>query len=351
MEEELASLKIQSFPLLERNVIIETEIGYELGNVIYIVRIKNNGEEPIEGLNIKPSVQKDMFEYDEEVKLISFMAPGEVQTVVFRLRPLRAVFELGIEGKAIQGKDITIKTVLACENGAGSYKLMLKNNRNYSFKKIKVKPILPMDFVSLVPEEEVETLGPEETKVLTFPLITRGEWEILQEHERKISTPYIFQPEKPKRKKFSKPRILSDDELAEIKRNLLAFETVDEILERIGAFADEEEAVEFDFYWTEDVCEEESIEEDIESSMEEVCLEGPIEEDYLMEPAIFVKEIVAEEEAIEYEYEIEIPYEEVCGEGPIEEEYEFLPVKEVKPLGVKPTRAEEIETEPMEMEL
>lgn len=347
---DFVGLGIPNLPLLVKDITMVTEISFDGKNVVYKVYLRNDMNESIGKLRVRPSIQEGMFQPDSEYKVVGPLDPGETGEVVFYLTPLEEAWHLGVEGRAIQGKDIIIHSVLQCWAGTAKFHLQVINNRNYSMKGLKVRPILPEDFVPEIDEMEIDVLGPNEKKKLEFPILTREEWETRQKHEESIRKPWQFFPEKPRRKKRNYPRTMTAEEMAEIRNKLLLAQTDEEILEHIGKTPVEEESVEEAIViWIEEFIEEPPMEEDFEPYIEPVMPEDAIEEEFII-LGITIEEIseeVPEEE--DFDLEWELPIEEICEEEPIEEDFERELIREVKPLDLEGAVTEDIELEPMDL--
>ncbi|MEM2869414.1 MAG: hypothetical protein QW379_03205 [Thermoplasmata archaeon] len=349
---EAIGIGLPPLPLLLKDVTIETTISSDGTIITYTVRVENNSGEPLGRLRVSPSVPPRMFSLDEESRTLPPIEPGGSQSAVFVLRPLEEAWHLGVEGRALAGKDVTVRTVLKCSGGRATYFLEVTNNRNYSIRKLSVRPVLPKEYVSTEECREIELLGPREMRKIDFPIITREEWELLQQHEQSLLRPFYCPQEKPRRKKRGYPRTHTAEEMTALRKTLMLAESDEEILEHIGKEPVPEDAVEDNLVIDiEDFEEEPPLEEDIESYVE-----PPIEEDAVEEEPIILGiklEEISEEGAVEEEPDLsyELPMEEVSEEEPWEEELEHEVVKMVKPLGPAGARAEEIETEDLEMDL
>lgn len=341
------------FPLLESSVLFEFGILYDSGFVIYGVKVTNNSDSPMGRLRIRPRFPEGRFVPDEESKVVGPFGPREERIAAFRLRPVGELGDVCVSGTALQGRDVSIRMVLKVFHGNADFEIFVKNNKTFSLTGVRVHPVLPEDFVPMEGEKTLDAILPGETRSLKFQVITREEWERREKHARGLERPWMYPPEKPRRKRRAHPRAYTAGELAAIEKRLLAMASVEEILERIGDTPDEEEPWEdVPLVWTEESIEEEGHEYPMEIWTEEgVEIDEPLEEPFEWQAAIFVKEEVVEEEGLEEDIRIKLPMEKVCEEGPIEEEFVFEAPKQVKVLGLKGTRAEDIETEPMEMDL
>ncbi len=339
-------------PLLVKDVTIEATISSDGTIILYTIKVENNSGEPLGRLRVSPSVPPKMFSLDEPFRTLPPIDPGMSQSATFVLRPLEEAWHIGVEGRALAGKDVAVKTILRCVNGKATFSLEVQNIRNYSIRKLRVRPVLPEEYVSLQESQEIETLGPNERKTIEFPVITRDEWELLQQHERGILSPFYFSPEKPRRKRRGYPRTHTADEMTALRKTLMLAESDEEILEHIGREPVPEDAVEDSLVIDiEDFEEEPPLEEPLESYVEPVIEEDAVEEEPII-LGIRLEEI-SEEGAVEEEPDLtyELPMEEVSEEPPWEEDIEHEVVKIVKPLGPAGARAEDIETEDLEMDL
>ncbi|MGQ9582889.1 MAG: hypothetical protein ACUVV6_05165 [Thermoplasmatota archaeon] len=349
---EIIGAGLPPLPLLVKDVTIETTISSDGTLIIYTVRVENNSGEPLGRLRVSPSVPPRMFSLDEPFRTLPPIDSGASQSATFVLRPLEEAWHLGVEGRALAGKDVSVRTVLRCVSGRATYSLEVQNIRNYSIRKLRVHPVLPEEYVSLQEFQEIEALGPNERRSIEFPVITRDEWELLQQHERGLLKPFYFSPEKPRRKRRGYPRTHTADEMTALRKTLMLAESDEEILEHIGKEPVPEDAIEDSLVIDiEDFEEEPPLEEPLESYVEPV-----IEEDALEEEPIILGirlEEISEEEAVEEEPDLtyELPMEEVSEELPWEEDIDHEVVKIVKPLGPAGARAEDIETEDLEMDL
>ncbi len=349
---DVIGLGLPPLPLLVKDVTIETTISSDGATITYTVRIENNSAEPLGKLRVRPAVPPSMFALDEEFKTLPPIDVGRSASTTFVLRPLDDAWHLGVEGRALAGKDVTVKTILRCASGKATFFLEVQNNRNYSVRRLTVKPILPVDYVATKDSEEIDVLGPNEKKTIQFPVITKDEWDLIQLHERGMARPFFFSPERPRRKKRGYPRSHTAEEMAELRKTLMLAESDEEILEHIGKDPVEEEAVEDNLVIDiEEFVEEDPLEEELEPYME------PVEEEPPVEEALFITgvtvEPIAEEDAFEEDPDTsyELPMEELAEELPWEEDVDHESIRTVQPLGPTGAKAEDIESEPLEMDL
>jgi hypothetical protein len=349
---DVIGLGLPPLPLLVKDVTIETTISSDGSTITYTVKIENNSGEPLGKLRVRPSVPPNMFSLDEEFKTLPPIDIGKSATITFILKPLDEAWHLGVEGRALAGKDVTVKTILRCQNGQAAFFLEVQNNRNFSVRKLKVKPVLPVEYVATKEYEDIEVLGPNEKKTVQFPVITKEEWELIKLHEQGMAKPFFFSPERPRRKRRGYPRSHTAEEMAELRKTLMLAESDEEMLEHIGKDPVEEEAIEDNLVIDiEEFVEEEPLEEELEPYMEPVEEEPPVEEGFEV-TGVTVEEI-CEEEAFEDgpDTSYELPMEEVSEFPPWEEDVDHEAIRTVKPLGPAGAKAEDIETEPLEMDL
>jgi hypothetical protein len=349
---DVIGLGLPPLPLLVKDVTIETTISSDGSTITYTVRIENNSGETLGRLRVAPSVPPNMFSLDEESRTLPPIDVGKSATTTFILRPLDDAWHLGVEGRALAGRDVTVKTVLRCTGGKAAFFIEVQNNRNYSVRKLKVRPVLPVDYVAMVESEEIESLGPNEKRTIQFPVITKDEWDLIQLHEQGMARPFFFSPERPRRKRRGYPRSHTAEEMAELRKTLMLAESDEEMLEHIGKDPVEEDAIEDNLVIDiEEFVEEDPLEEELESYVEPVEEEPPVEEDFILTGVTV--EVVSEEDAFEEEPDLsyEIPMEEVSEFPPWEDDVDHEAIRAVKPLGPAGAKAEEIETEPLEMDL
>ena len=349
---DVIGIGLPPLPLLVKDVTIETTISSDGTTITYTVKVENNSGEPLGKLRVSPSVPPNMFSLDEEFKTLPPIDIGKSQSTTFILKPLDDAWHLGVEGRALAGKDVTVKTILRCANGQASFFLEVQNNRNYSIRKLQVKPVVPAEYVAMQESEDIEVLGPSEKKTVQFPVITRDEWDLLQIHEKGMARPFFFPPERARRKKRGYPRAHTAEEMSELRKTLMLAESDEEILEHIGKDPVEEDAVEDNLVIDiEEFVEEEPLEEELEPYMEPVEEEPAVEEDLYITGVTI--EPVAEEDAFEDDPDTsyELPMEDVAEEPPWEEDVDHEAIRSVRPLGPSGAKAEEIETEPLEMDL
>jgi uncharacterized repeat protein (TIGR01451 family) len=349
---DVIGLGLPPLPLLVKDVTIETTISSDGSTITYTVRIENNSGEPLGKLRVTPSVPPSMFSLDEEFKTLPPIDIGKSASTTFILKPLDDAWHLGVEGRALAGKDVTVRTILRCQNGQASFFLEVQNNRNFSVRKLKVKPVLPNEYVATKDSEEIEALGPNEKKTIQFPVITKDEWDLIQLHEQGMARPFFFSPERPRRKRRGYPRSHTAEEMSELRKTLMLAESDEEMLEHIGKDPVEEEAIEDNLVIDiEEFVEEDPLEEELEPYMEPVEEEGPVEEGFMLTGVTV--EPISEEDAFEEEPDLsyELPMEEVSEFPPWEDDIDHEAIRTVKPLGPAGAKAEDIETEPLEMDL
>ncbi len=293
----------KAFPWGETDATIETEIGYELDKILYTVTITNNTPETIGMVRIVPSIPIDAFIVDEQSKYLGPIFSGESKSAVFKLTPVQEYWELGITGKAIEGRDISIRTILRCNKGRTSYEVVVKNNRTYNMKCVKVKPFLPPEFSIDEKERTIEVLKPLESVQLEFRVRPKSI------HVHPLRTFGVGAPE---RKNVNVPKPFTAEELAEaLKKRSERTET----------------DLEYGF-----------IEDDFLENDFDLAEGGGKVDSGLGEEGIVIKPSEPIPEPVEFEnYE----------EGPVEEELDIV----VKPMGMTVKKVKDIEVEGLELEL
>jgi hypothetical protein len=329
---EILQTVATEYPLTELNLTLEISVTFEQGIILYNVRVQNNTDKVIRKIVIRPSIDEEVFQIEERARTVGPLTPGSAQTVIFRLKPVQEKWELGVPGKIFGGRDIAMKAILKTEDGVASYELELANTKKYSIRFLKVKPILPEDFVAMEQEKTINLLEAGEKKKVKFDLIARKEWEALQKHEDGLKKHWIFFAEKPRRKRRGYPRKYTKEEMAEIRRHILFTEADEELLKLIGDKGIDEEALEigliFDYL---SLIEEEALEEDFE--LRTFVIDEPIDESPL---------------EIEFDFSKILS---VIEEDPFEEDFDIETIRDVRPLDLEGAHAEDIEIEPMEMDI
>jgi hypothetical protein len=333
VEDVLQTVAIER-PLHTMDVTIEIDVTFESGLIMYGVRVENRSGKVIRKVLITPDIDDKQFAMEEKAKTLGPLPPNTAQTAIFRIRPKKESWDFGVEGKVIGGRDVGIKAVLKVVDGVPTYEMTVENRKGYSIRFLKVKPLLPVDFISLEKEKTISILGTGEKKVVTFPLMPRVEFESKQRHHEGLKKPWLFQAERPRRKRKAYPRAYSREEMAEIKRFILFTEADIELLKLIGDRALDEEATEVGLiYAYRDIIEEAALEEDFQLRkyrIGEPIDEGTLELNFDLKPLIKLN--VREEDPSEMDFDIE-------------------EMKDVRPLDLAGAQAEDIEIEPMEMDI
>ncbi|MEM2900978.1 MAG: hypothetical protein QXT63_09325 [Thermoplasmata archaeon] len=292
------------FPWGEIDATIETEIGYEVDKVTYTVTITNNMPDMIKQVKILPSIPIDTFLLEEKSKLLGPIFPGESKSAVFKLTPVSELWEIGVSGKAIEGRDISIRTILRCNKGRVSYNVVIKNNRTYNMKNVKVKPFLPPEFTVDVKEKTIEILKPLESVELEFRVRPKSI------HIRPLR---MYGVGVPIRKNVHVPKPYTEEELANALKRKSERKEAD-----LEYFFVEDEFLECDFDLAEGG--------------------GKLDEGLAEEAKVVIKPAEPIPEPKEFEgYE----------ENPIEEELDIV----VKPMGMQIKKVKDIEVEGLELEL
>jgi len=321
-------------PLHTMDLTIEIDVTFESGLIMYGVRVENRTGKVIRKVLITPDIDDKEFAMEEKAKTLGPLPPNTAQTAIFRIRPKKESWDFGVEGKVIGGRDVGIKAVLKVRDGVPTYEMTVENRKGYSIRFLKIKPLLPVDFIALEKEKTINILGTGEKKVVTFPLMPRVEFESKKRHYEGLRKPWLFEAERPRRKRKAYPRAYSREEMANIRRFILFTEADVELLKLIGDRAIDEEASEVGLIFAyRDILEEPAVEEDFQLRkyrIGEPLDEGTLELNFDLKPLIKLN--VREEDPNEMDFDIE-------------------EMKDVRPLDLAGAQAEDIEIEPMEMDI
>lgn len=321
-------------PLHTWDLTLEIDVTFEAGIVIYAVRVENRSDRVIRKITITPDLDEKIFAILERAKTLGPLPPNSAQTALFRIKPQDESWDLGVASKIVGGRDINLRALLKIRDGETTYELTVENNKRHSLRFLKVRPVLPIDFVALDQEKTINLLPPGGRETVTFDLMPRMEWEMLERHEEGLRKPWMFTPEKPRRKKRGFPRAYSREEMGELKRFLLFTEADEELLALIGDRGIDDEAVEIGLILIyRDVIEEEAVEEEFalrKFHIGEIIEEEPAEAPHDFRPVL--KLVPLEEDALEFEFDIE-------------------ELRDVRPLDLEGATADDIEIEPMEMDI
>jgi hypothetical protein len=321
-------------PITEWDLSIEIDVTFEGGVIIYAVRVENRTDQVIRKITISPDIDEEVFAIEERAKTLGPLPPNSGQSAIFRIKPVVDAWAFGLESGVIAGRDVAMKALLRTAGGKVTYELTIENTRNYSIRYLKVKPVLPKAFVALEEEKTVSLLASGEKKTISFELMSRVDWEMQQRHEESLRRPWKFTSERPRRKKQGYPRSYSREELAEIKRFLLFTEADEELLALIGDKGIEEGVVEVGLVFVyREIIEHDSIEEEFvlrRFRIGEIIEEGTLEIWHDFKPVIRL--VIRDEDPEEFDFDIE-------------------ELKDVRPLDLEGAMTEDIEIEPMEMDI
>jgi hypothetical protein len=332
--EDIMQTVATEHPITEWDLSIEIDVTFEAGIIVYAVRVENRTNKVIRKITISPDIDEEIFAIEERAKTLGPLPSNSAQSAIFRIRPQKKSWDFGVTGGVIAGRDVSMKALLRTSGGEVKYELTVENTQRHSIRFLKVKPVLPRNFVALEKEKTINILEAGERKTVTFELMSRVEWEEQQRHEESLRRPWKFASEKPRRKKKGYPRSYTREEMAEIKRFLLFTEADEELLNLIGEKGIEEETVEIGLIFAyRDIIEEDAIEEDF--ALRRFLIGEPIEEDLVELPQDYKRVIklnVIEEDPLEFDFDID-------------------ELKDVRPLDLTGAQTEDIELEPMEMDI
>lgn len=332
--EDIMQTVATEHPIHEWDLTIEIDVTFDAGIIVYAVRVENRTDKVIRKVTIEPDIDETVFAIDVRAKTLGPLPPNSAQSAIFRINPQKAKWDFGVEGKVIGGRDIGLKALLKITGGRVSYELTVENNRGHSLRFLKVRPVLPRDFVALEEEKTISLLKAGERQTVSFELMPRIEWDAKLRHEDGLRKPWGFITERPRRKKRGFPRSYSREEMAEIKRFLLFTEADEELLALIGDRGLDEGAEEVGLIFIyRDIIEHGAIEE--EFLLRKFHIGEPIEENPLETEHDFKRKlrlVIQDEDAIEMDFDIEH-------------------LRDVRPLDLEGAQTEDIELEPMEMDI
>lgn len=194
---ERAKFACKPEPIIGKDIVLKTAIGYEAGMITYKVGVGNKMDYPIEKISIKPYLEA-MFDSDAEERVITNIAPQQTQVVTFVLIPTTNYQEVITSGEAMLGRDMKVQTITTYENGNFLYKVRLENSMEVSIEEIKVIPYVPKGFISVVEEEKIELLQPHDTKTIIFKLLPENVMQPVTVEEQPAPSPLEWQAIQPK---------------------------------------------------------------------------------------------------------------------------------------------------------
>lgn len=320
------------FPILGHDLDLSTAIREVKGLLEYHVTVSNRDKRAIDHLVITPALSDELKLADEGSKRIASIPPGETAVVKFKLSISEDARSIGIKGRPLPGLDFGVQTSLRVRKGAAKYDVTLENLHEWTIRRIRVEAKLPYGVVPLEPEREIEALHPAEKLTIAFGLISQEEVDRKARHEERLHAAVLTPEEAPRLSDRRFPREHTAEEIGEIVHWLEELQT----LKEAGAA-------------------ETMMEDLVEFGPSEFPLEilrvadpieiGPVEERFAL---------------VDYDSEFKPVPPARPVPVPIEfteaEEEDFIHIDEdefasIKPLGLEPTIAEEIEIEPMEMDL
>lgn len=323
---------VRPFPLLSHDFDLSTAIREVKGLLEYHITISNRDRRSMEHLVVTPALSDELKLADEESKRVAQVPPGETVTVKFKLSVSEDARSTGIHGRPLAGLDFVVQTSLRVRKGAAKYDVTLENLHDWTLRSVRIEPKLPYGVQPAESEREVDALLAREKRTFAFELIPQEEIDRKVRHELRLHAA-VTAPEEP-------PRITG--------RRFPREHTEAEVLEAVG-WLDELLTM------AEPGAAETMLEDLVEFGPQEYPVEalrmgepfelGPLEERFI--PVDFEAEFKPPPPArpVLVPVEYELPYEETFIQ--IDED-EFA---SIKPLGLEPTIAEEIEIEPMEMDL
>jgi hypothetical protein len=172
-EESLYRAQYLPFPLLDTKIKIKTLIDFEDGNIMFRVKIENHMNETLGSIVLIPSVPQDVFtELPEQV--IGEIQPYQSKEVTFTLSPKIENWNIGIPGALIQGRDVTVRTILSCNYGEAKYKVRVENNTQGYIENLFVTPFVPQGLEPDSPEKIITIINPVDGETVVFDLRPKG---------------------------------------------------------------------------------------------------------------------------------------------------------------------------------
>ncbi len=323
---------LRPFPLLSHDFDLSTSIREVKGLLEYHITISNRDRRSMEHLVVTPALSDELKLADEESKRVAQVPPGETVTVKFKLSVSEDARSAGIKGRPLAGLDFVVQTSLRVRKGSAKYDVTLENLHDWTLRSVRIEPKLPYGAVAAEREREVDALLAREKRTFAFDLIPQEEIDRKVRHEERLRAA-VLAPEEP-------PRLTG--------RRFPREHTEEEVLEVVG-WLDELLTM------SEPGAAETMLEDLVEFGPNEYTLEalrmgepfelGPLEERFI--PVDFEAEFKPPPPARPLLAPVE--WGQPMEEGFIKiDEDEFA---SIKPLGLEPTIAEEIEIEPMEMDL
>jgi hypothetical protein len=172
-EDSLFRSQFLPFPLLDTKVKIKTLIDFEEGNILFKVKLENHMEETMGSIVLIPSVPQDVFSELPE-QIIGEIKPFQSKEVTFTLSPKIENWNVGIPGALIQGRDVTVRTILSCNFGEAKYKVRVENNTYGYIENLVVSPFVPKGLTPDRPEKLIPIINPNDGETVVFELRPEG---------------------------------------------------------------------------------------------------------------------------------------------------------------------------------
>lgn len=181
------------FPLLDTRVKMKTLITFEEGNIIFRVKLENHMDEDMGEIILIPSVPQDVFTELPE-QLIGDLKSNQSKEITFTLTPKIENWNIGIPGALIQGRDVTVRTILSCDYGEARYKVRIENNTDAFIENLVVSPFVPGGLEPDENEKVIPVISPLEGETVVFVLRPIGYAE-LHEGDEEIEEPVQLEME------------------------------------------------------------------------------------------------------------------------------------------------------------
>jgi hypothetical protein len=313
------------FPLLDYNLTVEMRISDDQGRLLYTVSLENEGEEEIPPMSVRPDLPEDLELIDAVQKPLGPVPPGRRMEVAFLVKARFESLTQGVDGSPISGLDTVVLAELKIRARVPEYRVTVTNIRNWTLRRIDIRPSLPYGVVPIDEERVIPVLPAGEDETVEFDLITKDEVDRRVRHGRRLSVQSLYTPSPPRRRAKGFPRSHTDEELEEMVRRLEELESA--ILVPL------EDRLE-------DILEMDAWEYGIQvMEVYELLEHAGLEEGFVL--------IEIEEEAprpMGEPIELVVAY---------EEDFVIIDLEEfasIRPLGLEPTITDEIDIEPMEID-
>jgi hypothetical protein len=106
--------------------------------------------------------------------MIGEIEPRQSKEVTFTLAPKVENWSVGIPGALIQGRDVTVRTILSCDYGRAQYKVRIENNTHTYVENILITPFIPAALEPDEPQKLIKSLPPLQGETIVFELRPRG---------------------------------------------------------------------------------------------------------------------------------------------------------------------------------